>query len=216
MTLDTYSTSRPRSPLGGVIAILALGSILASPASAVTIGFDPATQSVALGDAVQVDLVISDLGGEIISAYDLDLTYDPTVVDATGVTFTMALGDELFFETFNAVDLSSSGVVDLAQLSLLSDAELAALQPGDSVEVATLHFDTVGAGTTHFGFVFDDFNDVKGLDGGVLPIVEDAGSITVRSPSEAPIPEPSAAILFVAGAMLVRRRVRRRANAPRR
>jgi len=200
--------ARPRPILGGVMVLLALGAAIAAPASAVTIGFAPGTQGVALGDAAQVDLVFSDLGGEIISAYDLDLTYDPTVLAATGVTFSTALGDELFFESFNAVDLSSPGVVDLAQLSLLSDADLAALQPGDSVAVATLYFDAIGAGTAEFGFVFDEFNDVKGLGGGVLPIVEEPGSITVGSPTEAPIPEPSAALLFVAGAALVHRRVR--------
>lgn len=179
----------------------------AQPAAAVDIGFDPSAQDVELGGTAEVDIVFSDLGDEIISAYDLDITYDTSVLDAIGVVFTTALGEESFFEVFNDFDVSTPGLVDLAQLSLLPDAVLAAVQGSADVVVATVLFDAVGVGTTGLAFSFDAFNDVKGRDGAVLPIVAGDGSVSVTRQSS-PVPEPSAALLFALGALLVRRRSR--------
>lgn len=179
-------------------------SAFAQSAQAASIGFDPDNQSVANGSPVQVDIVFSDLGGEIISAYDLDVTYDASIISATGVVFASSLGDEFFFEVFNDFDLSTPGIVDLAQISLLSDSDLLAFQGGDSITAATLMFDTLGTGTTELGFVFNAFNDVKGSRGLVLDLDINGGSITVGSA----IPEPSAALLFAVGALLLRPRRR--------
>jgi hypothetical protein len=173
------------------------------PSSAIGIGFDPDLQSVELGTAAAVDIVFSDLGGEIISAYDLDITYDASVLDATGVVFTTALGDEFSFEVLGDSDVSIPGFVDLAQLSLLPDAALAGIQAGDDVAVASIRFDAVGVGTTDLAFSFDEFNDVKGLDGAILPIVVGGGSVSVTRQSVAPVPEPSAALLFAVGVVVL-------------
>ena len=43
----------------------------------------------------------------IVSAYDLDILYDSSIVAATGVVFTTLLGDELSFEVFNALYVST-------------------------------------------------------------------------------------------------------------
>jgi len=169
-------------------AALTLCAVISQPATAATIGLDPAMQSVQTSDAVSVDVVFSDLGGEIVSAYDLDITYDPAVLAPVGVVFTTALGDDLLFEVLNASDLSAPGVVDMAQLSLLGDDALFALQGGDTVTVATLSFQAVGAGTTELGFVFDAVNDVKGRDAAILSLDATGASATVAA-----IPEPSGA-----------------------
>ena len=113
-----------------LVASLSICGVLAGPAAAVNIGFDPDSQSVVFGSSLEVDIVFSNLGGEIVSAYDLDITYDSSVLDATGVIFTTALGDELFFEVFSDAVLSTPGIVDPFQLSLLSDPELLAIQGG--------------------------------------------------------------------------------------
>jgi hypothetical protein len=203
MTRRAMHFATPIRPLAAVT--LAAGLLLPGAAGAVSIGLEPGSQNVSPGDAVSVDVVLSDLGGEVVSAYDLDVTYDPGVLAATDVLFTTALGDELAFpfpEVFNGSDLSVAGVVDLAQLSILSDDELSALQGGDTVTVATLAFDAVGAGTSDLGFVFDALNDVKGRDGAVLPLDVSGASVTVGTP-ETPIPEPGAAALFALGGLLV-------------
>lgn len=190
-------------------ALLLAGALLASPAGAVTITALPSTQDVETGETASVSIEIGDLGGEIVSAYDFDLLYDPTVLLATEVVFTSQLGDELLFEVLDDFDLGSPGVVDFAQISLLSDDALFALQGGDAVVVASIHFDAVAAGTSDLSFHFDAVNDVKGRDAAILPIAATNGSIRVHDPdATAPIPEPAAALVFGAGLLLVRVRLR--------
>jgi hypothetical protein len=130
-----------------------------------------------------------------VSAYDLDVTYDSSVLSATGVTFGLLLGDELLFEVLNASDVSVPGLVDFAQVSLLSDAELAALQ-SDPFTLATLEFDAIGVGTSSLDFVFDAFNDIKGRTALVLDVDPGSGSVNV-------VPEPHAVLVFALGAFLV-------------
>jgi hypothetical protein len=191
------------APLAALVVLLFFPSA-ASAISIVSIGLEPDTQSIGVGDAVSVDLVFSDLEGEVVSAYDLDILYDPTVLQATEVVFTTQLGDELLFEVLNSSDLTSAGVVDLAQLSLLTDDQLFAIQGGDGLTAATLSFQAVGAGTTDLGFRFDEFNDVKGRNNEILNLADTGAAVTVESPSgQAPIPEPSGAVLFALGALLV-------------
>jgi hypothetical protein len=175
------------------VVIAAVSAVANQPALAVTIGFSPASQTVGPGDPVLVEVVVSDLGGEIVSAYDLDVTYDASVLSATGVTFGLLLGDELLFEVLNASDVSVPGLVDFAQVSLLSDAELAALQ-SDPFTLATLEFDAIGVGTSPL--VFDAFNDITGRNALVLDVDPESGSVTV-------IPEPHSALVFALGAFVV-------------
>ena len=185
------------------LIVAALSLFVVGTASAATIGFSPASQTVAVGDFLSVDLVISDLGGEIVSAYDLDVVYDASILSAVSVSFGPLLGDELLFEVFNDYDLSVPGLVDLAQLSLLSDAQLLALQGGDSFVLATLGFDAVGLGTSSLDFVFDAFNDIKGMNAQPLEIVAQSGAASA-------VPEPSAAVVFALGAAVVAAGIRRR------
>src|SRR5262245_35911032 len=102
------------------------GMFRITPSEAISIDFSPATQSVTLGDTFTMNLVVSGLEAvtpaEIVSAYDLDVTYNAALFAATGVTFGTSLG--LSFQASNL----SSGLVDLAEVSLESDLDLAALQ----------------------------------------------------------------------------------------
>ena len=67
--------------------IMALSVVSSGHAFAAAIGFAPASQTAGVGDSLSVDIVISDLAGEIVSAYDLDVTYDASVLSATAVSF---------------------------------------------------------------------------------------------------------------------------------
>jgi len=151
---------------------------------------------VLVGESVTVDIVLSDLAGEVVSAYDLDVIYDDSVVLATGVSFSGMLGDPLLWEVFQDADLSVAGLVDLAELSLLSDAALLALQGGDSVIVASIEFEAIASGISPLGFVFDAFNDVKGLRAQPLDLAVEGGSVSA-------IPEPGSFLLFLAGTAVV-------------
>ncbi len=190
-----------------VLAGLALVALLPTNSGAATISAVPGMQDVEIGGSTTIDILISDLGGEIVSAYDLDLLYDASVLLATDVVFGTSLGDELFFEVFGDFDLSVAGLVDFAQLSLLDDDTLFPLQGGQEVVVARVVFEAVATGTSGLSFAFDAFNDVKGRDAAVLPIEAGMGSIRVTD-SGAAIPEPSSAVLFAVGLLLTRRRLR--------
>lgn len=190
-----------RTCLFGIAAAAAL--LLAAGASqAATIGFDPDTASGAPADTIMLDLVVSDLGGEIVSAYDLDILYDDSLLSPLTVTFSSELGIALSDAT-----LLSPGVLDIAAVSLLSDADLMALQDGNSVTLATLSFQVLAEGESTLDFSFDAFNDVKGANNAVLDVVADPAVINPG------IPEPSSAMLFAVGALLVTRSTARRRRA---
>lgn len=186
-----------RKKMKAMILPVAFLSFLLFPtvsSHAISIGFSPFSQDVAAGGSLQVDIVISDLGGEIVSAFDLDMIYDPSILSATGVSFGDILnGGDPFF-SFQDSDISTPGLVDLAELSLLSDIDLGAIQP-DSFILATLSFDTLSPGASSLNFVFNSFNDVKGANAQVLPLVVGAGNVTVV----ASVPEAGASLLLGVG-----------------
>jgi len=189
-------------------ALALFAALAAAPraADALEIGFVPATQTVGVGANVSVDVVVSGLEAgisEIVAAYDLDVTYDPLVLAATGVSFGSGLGAA--GEVLTDFDLATSGIVDLAALSLLADADLAALQ-GDAVTLATLHFSALALGTSAlvlspsapFGI------DVKGTANAILSFdVVAGGAFEV-------VPEPSTVVLLAAGLLALASRARRR------
>ena len=123
-------------------------------AQAITIQFVPADQTVNLGDLASVDILLSGLGEGVapsLGSFDLDVTFDPTILVPVSVTFGPFLGDPLDpLETLTAY-LFAPGLVDLAEVSLLFDFELDALQP-NGFPLATLFFDTVGVGTSLLTF----------------------------------------------------------------
>ena len=129
--------------------VLLMGLLgLAQPSvtnAAVVLGFDPPPpQTFNSGDSVSVGLLVTGLDPEIVSAYDLDVSYDASILNANNVLFSTALGgpgDAL--ENFNKLP----GVVNLASVSLLSDADLSTLQ-GSSVTLATIQFTALSTGDT--------------------------------------------------------------------
>ena len=173
-------------------SLLALTLLWSVPVLAVSVGFESASATVGLGDSFSVDVVVSDLGSDIVSAFDMDATYDPTVIAATDVTFGPMLGGGLP-SSLQASDVSSPGVVDFREVSLLGDSALNSVQSGnDSFTLATLSFDAVGLGTSQLGFVFDEWNDIKGSDNMILQTDPGTGTVNV-------VPIPGAVWLFASG-----------------
>jgi hypothetical protein len=174
-----------------LISLLAgITLLIHSPlASAVSIDLVPV--------GTDVNIVASDLGGQIVSAYDMDVSYNPLAVTATGVSFSNALGDPLLIDPITlfpteaiAGAILSSGLVDFFELSLLSDPDLQTLQTPllPSFTLATLHF-TINdpLATPGYAFIWDPpFNDVKGFEGELI------------YPNNA-VPEPSTMLLIGSG-----------------
>lgn len=156
-------------------AAVSLAFGMTSALAAPTISFVPV--------AGGVDVVVGNLGGDIVSAYDLDVSYDALVLTFTGFIFGSELGDPAAIDPItllpseffgDALDSVPGGLVDLWGLSFLSDASLFGLQDGNSVTLATLLFD--GGDFSSLAFVnWGPFNDVKGarnqviIPGGQIP-----------------------------------------------
>jgi hypothetical protein len=184
--------------LAGVACIL----FWSVPSGAVVIDFVPSDQTVPLGADVAVDLLISGLGDFTVpslGAFDLDVTYDASVLSGASVTLTPFLGDAI-----QGVDVSTPGFIDLFVISLVSPLELDALQPASFV-LATLSFDAIAQGTSALALTQVLLGDALGAE---LAATAGAGSVTVTDSGTSPVPEPSLAGLFLTAALglaLVRR-----------
>jgi hypothetical protein len=169
----------------------AAGLLWAPSALAVSIGFVPSAQSVGLGQSASVDIVISGLGdgtSPSLGAFDLNVSFDPTILAPTGVTFGIFLGDPDLFEAITAFDLLlAPGVLNVAETSLLLSAELHALQPA-SFTLATLSFDTLARGTSALTLAINPGGLVD-QDAGELRAETSRGSISV-------VPEPGTLLLL--------------------
>src|SRR5262245_32346006 len=116
---------------GAVVAAIALGG----RADAASIGLSPSFQSAPIGNTIAVDVTIAGLGGAppTLSAFDLDITFDPGVLAFVSVLFGDDLGEAGVDTIFDVNLLAGPVRVDLANASLLSNAELAASQPDSFV-----------------------------------------------------------------------------------
>lgn len=183
--------------VGVIIGAVLFGSISLSGAPAVwaiSLDFVPATQTVQLSDLVMVEVVISGLtagGDDSVGDFDLDVTYDASLLTASGVTFGTELGDG-FFTSLQSFSLATSGVVDLAEISFLFDLS----GQSASFTLATLSFNTVGVGTSALTFSQSIVGDAFGVD---LNPTSGTGSVTVENTGPNPIPEPSTMLLLGTG-----------------
>ena len=169
----------------------------------------PASQDVPVGDSVEVAITISYLGDFVapsLGVFDLDLAFDSAVLAFSAVTFgDPVLGDQLDlfgFGSITAFDDTVPGVVNVFELSLDLPSDLDTLQPG-SFTLATLSFDTLALGVSALDISIIALGDSLGdsLDANVV-----GGAVNV-------VPEPSAALLFAVGGLIVGHTVRKRANA---
>jgi hypothetical protein len=170
-------------------------SLLASaPAAAVTIGFDADSITASTGESFEIQLVVGGLAaGESLGSYVVDVGWDESHLAFGRVEFGELLGGAE--RTFRDAALPTSASLSVAELSLLSPAELDALQPG-AFAIATLHFDVIGAGTSEITILTAFLDDA----GGSALEIDSVGSARVQPP----IPEPGAVLLFALGALLLR------------
>ena len=176
-----------------------LGLFLAPSVMALSIGFEPAEQFVNVGDMIDVDIVVSGLGtgigSEIVSAYDLDVLYDPVVLKATSVTF----GSELSFYIPSVQSFDKDtfpGVVDIKETSLDSDYDIALYQP-DRFTLATIFFDVIGPGDSLLTYSFEEEEHNYILGAGADPYIIDPENVGVGK--VAAVPEPATILLLGAG-----------------
>jgi hypothetical protein len=160
----------------GIVALLNAQLVHAT----ILLSLVPPAAIVATGNTVNVNVSISGLGNPpSVGAFDLDVGFNPAVLSPTAVTFGSFLGDPLLFEALTAFDFTTPGVVEFAEVSLLSPSELNARQ-SSSFLLATLSFVAISNGTSPFTFVG-------------TPRVDDAFG------NKLGIPEPATAFLLGVG-----------------
>ncbi len=190
---------------GAVLTALSFG--VSNPVYAITISLLPATQTTTVGSPFDVQIQISGLRtldpSEVLSAFGMDVSYDSSLLSATGIVFGDLLGggtgdSVAFFDWTTTADLFT-----LNETSLLSDSDLTSLQ-SDSFTLATLHFtaanEGVGslaiqnislAGHTPVGSTFpSDLND---------PTAQTVGAEVINQPRHSVVPEPAILALMIVG-----------------
>lgn len=194
-----------KQTLAITITIVAVGlvGLRATNAHALTIALEPSLQSVTVSDSFDVALTISGLtagAAPSLSIYDINVLFDSSIFAFSGVVFgDPVLGDQLAFGFSLTDDELIAGGVRVFELSLDSVVTLNTFQAG-AFTLATLSFDAIAAGTS----TFTPDNLILGdAYGEPLYVDEVLGS----SASASVIPEPSSAILFVIGALVMRRRL---------
>lgn len=159
-----------------IVVLITLRKLAPESALAASLRIVPTAQSAQVGQSVGVDVVIDDLGGDTIGAFDLDVNFDPTIVSPTNIIFGTFLGDMNLLEALTSFGFLP-GIVDVAEVSLLSPLELEALQPA-SFTLATVLFTTVGVGTSPLRFPQVILDDAFAQPLSVAAV--DTGSVAVR------------------------------------
>lgn len=189
------------------ITLLSVLLTLSAPTNAAVISLSPTSAVESVGSQFVIDVNVSGLAtGQAVSAFDLDIVFNPLFVAATQVNFGTALGvvdvDQF---TSSIIDL---GRIDFAAVSLASGASLLALQ-GGPFTLAQIVFDAIGAGST--AIELDPFTApgilLGDADGNVIDVsLVNNASVRVADT----IPEPGSLMLvMVAFPALLLVRVRR-------
>ena len=181
--------------------VLLLG--LSIQAQATVIGFNPSDQQVGINGTTTVELVISDLGDDILTGFDLSIFFDDTILAFDGFEFgTDCLGfsclDVLGFDA-NVTDVTDWGFgeVEVFELSFDLDEDLELFQPDEFV-LGTFTFTGIDFGTSALdifvwelsgAFVFDE--DLGDFVASSLDADVESGSIEV--------PEPGTLLLLISG-----------------
>lgn len=177
----------------GLVAVL-VGHLLAvQDAPAYVISVEPASQSVAAGGAVSVDVVVSGLDGEdlILGGYDLKVIFDPSLLSPTVVVFGTALGGSA--DSVQVQDLTVSGQVNAYEVSFLSSSELDILQD-DSFTLFTVLFTALSPGES--SLTLDEIKLSDDVGSALRAPQTSAGTVLIKASG---VPEPATLALLGLG-----------------
>lgn len=176
-------------------------------ANATVIGFSPSNQNTSIGGSVSVDLVVSDLGDDILTGFDLSVLFDDSLLSFESFEFGTDCGG---FSCLDVLGLGSIqdavdwgfGEVEVFELSFDFDEDLELFQP-DSFVLGTFVFGGLEIGVSALDiFVWDVagayvFDDDLGYEvASSLAVDAQSGSIEV--------PEPGTMLLFLSGLLGLR------------
>jgi hypothetical protein len=176
-----------------VAVMLAIFSV--ATADAVTVGLDPASQDVYVGNDVNVDAVISGLGDHAppsLSAYDVDVTYDSSLLGLNSIDFGTNL---MVMMPFSATGTSETppGSINVYEISFDSANDLNTYQDPE-FSLFTMNFLSLDEGESTLSLSVNALGDEWGLP---LPYELVNGSVIVSS--SYPVPEPATLLLLGSG-----------------
>lgn len=187
-----------------VIAASALLGTTAAQA-AVVFSFTPSAQHINVGDSVTVDVSISGLGAEILSAFDINFVWNSSILSSLAADFSPAC-NALGAGAICVNDVNSPGNIGLQYGAFLDDDALATIQPDSFfLGVLTLTGLADGASQLALGLDVDFERNLVGRDAATLDVQFGSTCIAVGSGSCATVPEPASyglVLLAMAGAIL--------------
>jgi hypothetical protein len=188
-----------------LVLFFLISIMLNAPTLATVVALDTSESNVTVGNSVNIDLTISGLGnGEAptLGAFYVEILFDDTILNFDNVVYGSLLGntDPRAFET-DIITIDDAGFVSLDQFSFLFDFELDAIQP-DTFTLATVTFNTIGAGVSAIDFNFVDLSTANGdfFDPDLA-----GTSVKVVTPVSASAPYSITLLLFGMGALFIRR-----------
>lgn len=181
-----------------ILILVCLVLLWSGHALAFTLGFDPSWTQAGVGESFVVDVVAVGNDEDTLAAFDLDISFNPSVLSLFNYTVHNSLGD---LETFEALDDSigdnGAGVLDLKVISLIwpdvfTGGSFFSDQfngSNSSIALATITFHGLSAGSSDLAFSQAQLVD----EGGALvsQVNLDPASVEVT-----PVPLP-ASVLFL-------------------
>ena len=188
---------RVKASLKYLFAILIIACSSASQAMPV-VSLSPSTSYGLVGDTMYVDLLWSGDSGDYLGAWDVDISYDSTVVSYAGSSFHTGVDS---WGCIICGDGSVSGTIDLYESSLDSVADLTANQDGlgNAFTLATLEFQALADGFSGLLFGASIFGDEYGS--AITPELIDGGICVGEGKCVISVPEPSSLLLMLLGSL---------------
>jgi hypothetical protein len=182
-----------------IIAIICLfASVGILPVQATVISLEGTSPEVEVNNWIDIQVWVRDLNTDIISGFDIDITFDDSVLTFDESSFGTLLGDNI--NSFQSTVLTGN-TINVAEVSLLFDSELQLLQASSDFMLASLRFWGTAVG---LGGASITMTDVVGENFTSLQV--DIGqffSITVIPDPSRQVPEPSSWTLGLIALLLM-------------